>query len=215
MYGVHKQFSKSLHKSNDPQSRRVVKEYLAKQGIIVEDNPNQFGIDLVSADGTLQIEVEHRPIWDGEEFPYSEVNVPERKAKFLAAGKSQYIILSKDFSRIGIIDAKAVMPYIVDTNLVESHNRFVRNGEYFFKIPVECFQMDKSMKAPLTFRHFHEVNVARSHADVKHSNDWNPMEWGCALSRRMWASYATSSRKRRRGDKIKKKELAHEIGPTF
>lgn len=143
MYGVQKKFSKSLHRSSDPKSRKVVKEYLLKQGIIVKDNPNQYGVDLISEDGTLLVEVEHRLVWTDEEFPYSEINVPERKAKFLAEGKSQYIIVSRDFSHIGIIDAHAVKPYIVNTNLVENRNRFVRDGEYFFKIPIECFKWIK------------------------------------------------------------------------
>ena len=139
MYGVAKRFNRALHAGNDPQSRRIVKEYLKKQGIVVNDNPNVYGIDLISPDGTLQIEVEHRLVWDSDEFPYEEVNVPERKAKFLQDGKTQYFILSQDFSRMGMIHGKDVQPYIVDDNLQESSNRFVRGGEYFFKVPKSKF----------------------------------------------------------------------------
>ena len=68
----------------------------------------------------------------------------------------------------------------------------------------------KKINKPLTFRHFHEVNVTRSGIDVKHSNDWTPMEWGCALSGEV-GELCNYLKKKRRGDKIPKKVLAHEI----
>lgn len=71
--------------------------------------------------------------------------------------------------------------------------------------------MSKKNRNPLTFRRFHEVNTARSKADVKHSNDWTPMEWGCALSGET-GELCNFLKKLRRGDKIPKKHLAHEIG---
>ncbi len=140
MFGERKPFSRSLHKGNDPQSRRVVKEFFKKQGIPLDDNPNEFGVDLISPDGTLQVEVEHRLPWTEEEFPFAEINVPERKAKFLREGKCQYIILSRDFSRMGIVRGPDVQPFITDDNLEHSPNKFVRNGEYFYKVPRTAFR---------------------------------------------------------------------------
>lgn len=143
MIGTHKRFNKALFKNNDPQSRRIVKEYLAKQNILVEDNPDKFGVDLISKDGTLQVEVEHRLIWQDEDFPYSEVNLPERKAKFFVENHIAYCILSADYSHVGMIDGKTLMRYIVDENLKESSNKYVKSGEYFYKIPVEVFKWSK------------------------------------------------------------------------
>lgn len=143
MIGVSKPFSKSLHRSNDPQSRRVVKEYLKRNGIEVEDNPNKFGVDLISKDGTLQIEVEHRLVWDSEEFPFAEINVPERKAKFFVTESVSYAILSKDYSHVGMISGKEMLRHIVDENLRESSNKYVREGEYFYKVPKSAFKWAK------------------------------------------------------------------------
>jgi hypothetical protein len=143
MYGKSKRFSPSLHQSNDPKSRQVVKDYLARYGLIVADNTNKYGVDLVSADGLLQIEVEHRLPWVDETFPYSEVNVPERKAKFFKDGKVQYVILSRAYDRLGIILGHVIQPFIVDDNLVVNPNKFVRNDEYFFKIPIDLFKWVK------------------------------------------------------------------------
>lgn len=143
MYGVHKKFSKTLHGNNDPRSRQVVKDYLAQYGLIVKDNPDKYGVDLISDDQLLRIEVEHRLPWVDEEFPYGEINVPERKAKFLKDGDVQYIILSRAYDRLGIIMGKVIKAFIVDNNLVVNPNKFVKNDEYFFKIPKEAFRWVK------------------------------------------------------------------------
>lgn len=68
----------------------------------------------------------------------------------------------------------------------------------------------KDRKAPLTFEEFHRLNCYRSNVDVKHSNDWSEMEWGCALSGEV-GELCNYLKKRRRGDKISKKALAHEV----
>ena len=70
--------------------------------------------------------------------------------------------------------------------------------------------MKKKNRQPLTFRRFHEVNVTRSKADVKHSLTWSPMEWGCALSGEV-GELCNFLKKMSRGDKIPKKHLAHEV----
>jgi hypothetical protein len=143
MTGVRKLFNRSLHRANDPPARAIVKKYLKQKGLAVEDNPDQFGVDLISADGTLQLEIEHRLIWTTEEFPYKEVNIPERKAKFFATKSVGYIILSNDYSYIGMISGKELAKHMVKENLHESSNRFVRAGEYFYKIPKDAFVWDK------------------------------------------------------------------------
>jgi len=140
MFGERKPFSRALHQSNDPQSRRVVIEYFKKQGIPLVENNNQYGVDLLSPDGAVRMELEHRLPWVGEDFPFSEINVPERKAKFLDDGVTAYAILSRDFSRMGIIEGKDIKPYIVDTNLHLNRNKYVKDGEYFYKIPTEKFK---------------------------------------------------------------------------
>lgn len=139
---VRKPFSQELHAANDPPARKIVKAYLKKQGIIVEDNPNKFGVDLVSADGSLMIEVEHRLPWKEDEFPFDQVNIPKRK-KYLREGKIQYFILSRDFSHLGMINAKGVKPYIIDENLHLIKNRFVFDGELFYKVPRNVFRWVK------------------------------------------------------------------------
>lgn len=68
----------------------------------------------------------------------------------------------------------------------------------------------KKERPPLTFAEFHQKNTYRSNSDVKHSVDWSAMEWGCALSGEV-GELCNYLKKMRRGDKIPKKNLAHEI----
>src|SRR5258708_28406504 len=65
-------------------------------------------------------------------------------------------------------------------------------------------------REPLTFQRFHKVNVARSKADIKHSNSWTPLAWGGALAGEV-GELCNFLKKMSRGDKIPKKKLAHEI----
>jgi hypothetical protein len=143
MIGAYKPFSPSLLQENDPPARKVVREYLAKHNIKVQNHPNRFKVDLVSEDGSMFIEVEHRNVWQTKDFPFDEINVPERKAKFFTENNIHYVILSKDFNYIGLISGKALKKYIVESNLKESPNKFVRSGELFFKIPKSAFKWDK------------------------------------------------------------------------
>jgi len=140
MFGERKPFSRALHQSDDPQSRRVVIEYFKKKGIPLVENSNQYGVDLLSPDGAVRMELEHRLPWVDEEFQFPEINVPERKAKFLNDGVTAYAILSRDFSRMGIIEGKEVKQYIVDANLHLNKNKYVKDGEYFYKIPKSSFR---------------------------------------------------------------------------
>jgi len=139
-FGKQKKFSKALHAAHDPKSREVVKEYYKdKLGIILEDNKSRYGVDLISKCGKYSVEVEHRLAWKSVEFDYELVNIAERKKKFLLDGKTDYVILSKNYSRIGIIKGKIVSKYMGDEHLKESSNKFVKYGEYFYKVPREKF----------------------------------------------------------------------------
>ena len=139
MFGERKKYSQELSDAHDPKSRRVVIEYFKKHGIPLVNN-SMCAVDLVSPDGAVRIELEHRMPWVDEEFPYSEINVPERKAKFLNDGVTAYAILSRDFSRMGIIEGKDIKPYIVDTNLHLNKNKYVKDGEFFYKVPLDKFK---------------------------------------------------------------------------
>lgn len=143
MIGKYKKFDKELFEQNDLKSRLVVKKFFLSKNIVIDDNPNKYDVDLVSEDGKVQIEIERRPAWTKQEFPYSEINIPERKAKFFKNDNVSYVIVSNDYSRLGIIQGKKLINYINKDNLKESSNKFVNLGEMFYKIPKEEFKWFK------------------------------------------------------------------------
>jgi len=140
MIGVRKPFSKGLHAKNDPQSRRLVREFFAERGVTLVDHPNKYDIDLVSDDGSVRVEVEHRLNWEQAEFPFEEINVPERKAKFFTEGTTHYVILSKSYDYLGFICSTSIQRFMIPECLKESSNRFVEHSEYFYKIPKKEFE---------------------------------------------------------------------------
>lgn len=136
---VRKRFDKDLHAQYDKLGRDVVKGFVNKNWEMeAEDNPNPYGIDLLLyKDGVLcgLAEVEVRPAWKTIEFPYEDLNVPQRKRKLLEnTGQPTFFFsVNKDGTALFHCDAESVL----QSELKESHNKYVRAGEYFFKVPLD------------------------------------------------------------------------------
>jgi len=140
MKGKHIDWSEDRYEKHDPQSRQVIKSVFKKRGKVLIDNPDKYDVDLISEDGTVQVEVEHRDVWSNPKFPFSDVNVPERKDKFFKLGKAHYCIVSRNFDRFGFIHKDVIQKYMKPKFLVEVYNKFIKNGEYFYKIPQSEFE---------------------------------------------------------------------------
>jgi len=135
-------FSQKLCDENDRPAREVVKEFYSRIGINLKDNPNTYGVDLISEDSSLCVEVECRHVWDEPEFPFDTVNFLNRKMKFVKLHKYnifEFVIVSYDFKRLGIINRDTLMANIEKTSLRALSNRFVAEGEKFYQIPKNQF----------------------------------------------------------------------------
>lgn len=138
--GKHKTFDKKLHDAHDPDSRDLIKKYYFKAyNIILNDGSSRYGVDLISECGKIQVEVEHRLSWKEPIFKFPDINVPQRKFKFFKDGLVDYVILSEDYSHIGIIKGKDIKKYMVDDCLKECRNKHFFTGELFYKIPKDSF----------------------------------------------------------------------------
>jgi hypothetical protein len=133
-----KPFSQQLFDECDPQSRRVVLKYFNDNFVTMEENPDKYGVDLISRAG-FNVEIERRIVWKNGKFPFETVNLPERKAKFFKDGDTSYAIVSEDYNWIGLCSAVNVERCLTDGNLAENRNKFVGSGEYFYKIPANYF----------------------------------------------------------------------------
>jgi hypothetical protein len=137
-----KVFDNRLHDENDLPARAVVKRFYAHLGIILQDNPDRYGVDLISDDGKVAVEVERRPVWNKNDFPFVEVNFLHRKVKFFEKAEyliQEYAIVSESMARIGIVDRPTIMEIVNRTKPTESCNRFVNDSEFFYKIPRSKF----------------------------------------------------------------------------
>ena len=139
-----KQFDRALHDASDIPARDAVRRFYATLGVVLHDNPDPYGIDLITEDGKVLVEVERRMVWDKPEFPFVEVNFLQRKVKFFTGHAEgvlvDYAIVSNDFKKVGIIDRQSIVDIVIDTEPEESPNRYVNDSEFFYKIPRSAFK---------------------------------------------------------------------------
>jgi len=135
---VRKKFNKLLYEQNDKKGKEFVTKLLNKAYpdlTIIEGS--KFGVDLQILDNNNEIvytaEVEIRNNWDTDgEFPFSTVNIPERKRKFFN-GRCTYYSINKNCTRCLMIEDKDIL----NSPLVNNPNKYVSSDEMFFQVPKE------------------------------------------------------------------------------
>lgn len=132
---VRKTFSPSLHQENDDLAKAAGVEFLKGFDFVssIAQNENIYGVDLKFTDGDYarSLEVEVKRVWKGPAFPYSTVQVPERKVKYFETG-SDYLLLNNEATVCIVIDAETILA----SPKVEVPNKYVSSGEMFFQVPV-------------------------------------------------------------------------------
>ena len=134
-----KAFSRSLYNQHDHAGKQFVAKVLRKKhGKDLEImGDSGFGVDLKlykngEKIGTAEVEVRNN--WrDNNPFPFDTVNIPYRKKKFFTDGSCVYFSVNKNLTRCLIITEKVIL----ESPIKENHNKYVANGEKFFKVPVE------------------------------------------------------------------------------
>lgn len=133
-----KPFSKDLHEENDAIAKafatRLVERFFF-DFIYLEENPDQYGIDLIARDHISRkimayLEVEVKSAWEGQ-YPFPDIRVPYRKEKFFlnAIIPTYILIFSGDMQRMALIKGSDVG----QAKIVQIDNRFVK-GERFFSV---------------------------------------------------------------------------------
>jgi hypothetical protein len=134
-----------MYKPYDPElqhfdnaGRDIVKAFIQKTSggkIVVEDNPDQYGVDLVMKKRGEIIgyaEVEVRVSWKGKVFPFPDLNVPSRKAKLLKNKAPTYFFsINNDHTAMFFCEGGVIL----DSPKKMSPNRFL-SEELFFKVPL-------------------------------------------------------------------------------
>lgn len=129
MKGIRKRFNRELHEQNDKLAKEVVLKYL---GSGWEENPNTRGVDLVNNFTKQVAECEIKRVWRGSEFPYGDIQIPERKGKYRNLNIQFFVLNNEATHAINFLGNS-----LLESRLVEVPNKFVYKGEYFYKVPIE------------------------------------------------------------------------------
>ena len=68
--GARKRFDKKLFEENDPKARAIAKKFFGTDSLVLEDNPNRYGPDLMQIENGEHIgfvECEVKLVWKEEE----------------------------------------------------------------------------------------------------------------------------------------------------
>ena len=125
-----KPFDPQLYNKNDTAKYDAIK-YLEKLNKKAYVNPDQYGVDLI-VDDAVYCEVEVKHAWKGKEFPFSTLQIPERKTKFTKADKPvMFMVFNSDRSYAFLVKGDDVMK----SPLKHVPNKYM-DDEMFFQIPV-------------------------------------------------------------------------------
>lgn len=142
--GAYKKFSEELYKKYDEVAcQRILDYVISTTGIYAMRNPDKYGPDIIQYNGfkpSSYIEVEMKLVWKSHQdtFPWDEINVPERKLKFLKVGLPISFWLLREDMNMAIV----VPDYLLEAApLIEVPNKFKPQGELFAKISVSQCQV--------------------------------------------------------------------------
>ena len=130
MSAVRKRFDRSLYKKYDELAKDATRLYHDTIGNPVQDHPDRYKQDLIC--DTHLVECEVKLVWEGDDFPYDTVQLPERKKKFFNTS-TQFFIWNSTLTRAATFWSDDIK----DLEPVEVPNKYVYKGEYFYQIPLD------------------------------------------------------------------------------
>lgn len=129
-----KDFSQSTHDKWDGKARSAGKRLAENWDTPLVDNPDQYGIDLITPDGRYGLEVEVKLGWDGPHFPWRTIHIPVRKQKFAQLNMQvEFAVFNKSLTTAIVIPASEVL----NSPVVPVKNSQIPEGELFFDITVK------------------------------------------------------------------------------
>ena len=141
MSAQRKRFDRELYDKYDQAVRNVTTNYLVSLGYEVSEHPDRYAQDLIAygTDTEFCVECEVKLVWNSQEFPYPNVQLPERKKKFFNV-PTQFFIWNKPLEY-----AMTFWSHDVSTlEPVEVPNKYVYAGEYFYQVPMDMIQKVKA-----------------------------------------------------------------------
>ena len=130
---MYKVFQQKDFNKFDEAARSTAKRFWSSCGYTCEDNPDEYGVDLIVQGQNRKFfcEVEVKTVWHGVKFKYPTIHLPVRKAKFLTK-PTQFMIFNNSLTHAALFSRKVVL----DSPCVEVSNVKIMHGEKFFDVPV-------------------------------------------------------------------------------
>jgi hypothetical protein len=139
---MNKPFDKNLYGQNDYLARNSVKKIFKGTDLKIVDNSKKTGVDLFVYKGekhVLNIECEIKRVWKTKDFPYSSVQIPQRKQKYTNLEVPTLFVMFNNNQSSYLV--------IKDSDLLispkkEVPNKYVYKGEIFFQVPIELVKFN-------------------------------------------------------------------------
>lgn len=137
-----KRFDRELYQKYDQQARDVTTKFLENIGYEVKEHPDRYAQDLIAYGKETEfcVECEVKLVWDTEDFPYPNVQLPERKKKFFNV-PTQFFIWNKPMEHAMTFWAHDV----ATLEPVEVPNKYVYSGEFFYQVPMDMVRKVKAV----------------------------------------------------------------------
>ena len=132
-----KPFNKEVHDACDPPAREVVSKYIKSMwDMNAWHNPNQYAVDLIIEKDKNLIGYAEIEMRDWNDCPFRTIHIPQRKKKlFDNQKKTIYFVVAANLKRLWYCDTKTILEF----PLIEVPNKAVKEGEYFYDVPINLF----------------------------------------------------------------------------
>lgn len=131
-----KHFDKELYAKYDVAAKKAIKKIFKGSAWTIKENEKKTGVDFLVFEGDKHIaylEVEVKMNWNQKDFPYGDVQWPERKWKYTQLDKPTiFLMFNHDLGQYLTARGETLL----NSKLEMVRNKYVRFGENFFKVPV-------------------------------------------------------------------------------
>jgi hypothetical protein len=132
---VRKPFEQDLFDEFDAPAKQVVSKYIESvSDVLVQSNPDQYGVDLLIIKGDKVLGAAEVEVRQWIECRFSTIHVLQRKQKYFN-GRTLFFALAKDLKSAHWIETDKIDKH----PLVEVSNYKVASGELFFDVPINEF----------------------------------------------------------------------------
>ena len=139
----YKPFNLKLFQEHDHAAKVIVSNYLNSVCIPTKANPDIYGIDLLSTDNSIGIEVEHNLFWT-RKINNTHVNIFARKSKYFlstAYSSSMIVFLDKPMTTLCLLNGSHIRYSIQSTSHTNlnlyNHNSNSNQLDSVYRVPMK------------------------------------------------------------------------------